>query len=416
MRLALNFRRVDPSRGGAETYVVDLCRRLIDKGHQVDLYAESWNPEALPAEVRCVAVAASGLTRIGRIWNFARNSAAALENKSYDCTVGLINTWAHDVIIPQGGTHQGSVLANSRRFPTGLQRSLYTLSKSANPKNAVYRAIERRQYDPARAAHVVAVSNMVKRHLEEFHHVPSRRIHVIPNAIDPDRLTVPQPGATRCALRNKLGIQPRDLVGLYVGHNFALKGLGNILQALSIRMRNDPTARPIHLIVCGGGKVEQYRRRAQRLGLGGTVHFLGFFPDIRACYWSSDFFVLPSYYDPCSLVVFEALACGLPVISTSCNGATEVLTDGQEGYILTSPDAIGELVTALDRMTLDDHRRKMAEAATRLGQVQTLDAHADRLRKGVGTGGQATSHAPTGSSRCLKPWRKPGRTGQKALI
>lgn len=392
MRLALNFRRVDPSRGGAETYVVDLCRRLIDKGHQVDLYAESWNPACLPAEVRCVAVAAPGLTRISKVWNFARNSAAALENKSYDCTVGLINTWAHDVIIPQGGTHQGSVRANSQRFPNGLQRSLYTLSKSANLKNAVYRAIERRQYDPARGAHVVAVSEMVKRHLEEFHHVPARRIHVIPNAIEPARLAVPQPGATRCALRNKLGIQPRDLVGLYVGHNFALKGLGKILQALSVRMQHDPSARPIHLMVCGGGNVEQYRRLAHRSGLGETVHFLGFFPDVRACYWSSDFFVLPSYYDPCSLVVFEALACGLPVISTSCNGATEVLTDGQEGYVLTGPNAVGELVTALDRMTLDDHRRKMAEAAARLGQLQTLDAHADRLLKLFDTVAQAKSH------------------------
>src|SRR5665647_1703341 len=106
MRLALNFRRIDPTRGGAETYVVDLCRRLIDAGHHVDLYAESWNSESLPEEVRCVAVAAPGRTKIGQIWNFARNSAAILEKKSYDCTVGLINTWAHDVIIPQGGTHQ----------------------------------------------------------------------------------------------------------------------------------------------------------------------------------------------------------------------------------------------------------------------------------------------------------------------
>jgi UDP-glucose:(heptosyl)LPS alpha-1,3-glucosyltransferase len=392
MRLALNFRRVDPSRGGAETYVVDLCRRLIDRGHQLDLYAESWAPECLPAEVRRVAVAAPGRTRIGQVWGFARNSAAALEKQAYDCTIGLINTWAHDVIIPQGGTHRGSVLANSQRFPAGLRRSLYTLSKSTNPKNRIYRAIERRQYDPARGAHVVAVSKMVKNHLEEFHHVPYRRIHVVPNAIDPKRLAVPQPGATRCALRNKLGIQPRDLVGLYVGHNFALKGLGKVLEALSARARNDPAPRPIRLLVCGGGKVERYRRLAHQLGLGETVHFLGFFPDVRACYWSSDFFVLPSYYDPCSLVVFEALACGLPVISTSCNGATEVLTDGREGYVLTSPNAVGELVTALDRMTLDDHRREMAEAATRLGQIQTLDAHVDRLVEVFEVVARAKSH------------------------
>ena len=45
----------------------------------------------------------------------------------------------------------------------------------------------------------------------------------------------------------------------------------------------------------------------------------------------------PTYYDPCSLVVLEALACGLPVITTAQNGASELLTDGVDGYVLTAP-------------------------------------------------------------------------------
>ncbi len=61
----------------------------------------------------------------------------------------------------------------------------------------------------------------------------------------------------------------------------------------------------------------------------------------------------PTYYDPCSLVVLEALACGLPVITTAQNGASELMTDGREGYILTTPDAQGELIAALDHMTDD---------------------------------------------------------------
>ena len=65
MRLALNFQRVDPSRGGAETYVADLCGQLVRLGHQVDLYAESWREGVLPAEVRCIAVEAPGRTRDG---------------------------------------------------------------------------------------------------------------------------------------------------------------------------------------------------------------------------------------------------------------------------------------------------------------------------------------------------------------
>lgn len=379
MRLALNFQRVDPSRGGAETYVVDLCHRLVRLGHRVDLYAESWQSGVLPDEVNCIAVEAPGRTRLARIRNFARNSEAALGKVSYDCTVGLINTWHHDVIIPQGGVLRGSLDANARRFPAGWRRSLYRLGKRANPKYWTYRAIEGRQYDPDRQARVIAVSHMVKEHLQQYHHVPRTRVHVVPNAIDAGRLIVEQPGAVRCAYRNKLGLAPDDLIGLFVGHNFALKGLAPLLKALAERKRLDPEARPIRLLVCGGGQVPPYRRLAHRLGLGDDVEWAGFAPDIRACYWSSDFFVLPTYYDPCSLVVFEALACGLPVITTSCNGAGEVMTDGREGYLLTAPDSLGELVGALDRMTDDASRRAMAADAMQLGREQSFDKHVARL-------------------------------------
>jgi UDP-glucose:(heptosyl)LPS alpha-1,3-glucosyltransferase len=118
---------------------------------------------------------------------------------------------------------------------------------------------------------------------------------------------------------------------------------------------------------------------AARLGLKDHVHFLGFYPEIRDAYWSSDFFVQPTYYDPCSLVVLEALACGLPVITTEQNGAGELMTDGQEGFVLTAPGAEAELIAALDRMTDDRSRRAMATAARALGRQQTFDLHVERL-------------------------------------
>jgi UDP-glucose:(heptosyl)LPS alpha-1,3-glucosyltransferase len=89
--------------------------------------------------------------------------------------------------------------------------------------------------------------------------------------------------------------------------------------------------------------------------------------------------VQPTYYDPCSLVVLEALACGLPVITTAQNGASELMTDGAEGYVLTAPDAREELITALDHMTDDKSRRSMSAQALRLGQLQTFDVHVARL-------------------------------------
>ena len=256
---------------------------------------------------------------------------------------------------------------------------LYRLTKSANPKYWLYRAIENKQYGPQFSARFVAVSEMVRRHLEEFHHVPRNRIHVVPNAIDLHRIDVAQPGAVRCAFRNRMGLEPNDLAGLFVGHNFALKGLKPLLSALGARRLNDRSRRPIHLLVCGGGNAGPYLRLAKSLGIQDTIHFLGFHPDVRECYWSSDFFVQPTYYDPCSLVVLEAMACGLPVITTEQNGAGELMTDGREGYVLTSPDAEAELIAALDRMANDATRLSMSREARRLGRRQTFDDHVARL-------------------------------------
>jgi UDP-glucose:(heptosyl)LPS alpha-1,3-glucosyltransferase len=108
---------------------------------------------------------------------------------------------------------------------------------------------------------------------------------------------------------------------------------------------------------------------------------LGFYPDIRDCFHASDFFVSPTYYDPCSLVVFEALAAGLPVITTSCNGAGELITEGREGFVVTRPAATSELISALDRMTVDDDRATMSANARDLGREQSFDRHVTRIVK-----------------------------------
>ncbi|WP_435005414.1 glycosyltransferase family 4 protein [Tundrisphaera lichenicola] len=381
MRLALNFQRIDPTRGGAETYVVDLCQRLVRAGHQLDVFANSWKAGALPEAVGMIRVEAQGWSRSGRIWNFARNSARALAAASdrYDCSIGLINTWHHDVIIPQGGVHQASLAANAMRFPSGWRRSAYILGKRANPKARLYRAIERRQYDPARSARVVAVSEMVRGHLEKFHEVPRDRIRVIPNAINTDRLAVEDPARARRDFRRDLGLGPDDLIALFVGHNYSLKGLKPLLMALEERRRLDPSARPIHLLACGGGRPAPFRELVRELGLDDVVHLQGFVPEIRSAFHASDFFVLPTYYDPCSLVVFEALACGLPVITTACNGAGEIMTEGREGFVIPAPDDRGSLIQAMGRMVDDEARREMSAHARRLGREQSFDQHVARL-------------------------------------
>lgn len=376
MRLALNYQRVDPTRGGAETYVADLCGALVRAGHQVDLYANQWREGVLPPEVNCIRVEAFGWSKARRLWDFAIRSESLLRRAEHDCSVGLINTWYHDVIIPQGGVHAASLEANARRFPPGWRRRLYLAGRAVNlPRTLLYRRIEAKQYDPVRQVRVVAVSEMVRGHLERFHGVPRDRIRVIPNAIDAGRLVVADPIVVRAEVRARIGLTPDDLTALFVGHNFRLKGLAPLLDALAVRKARAPQARPIRLLVCGGGKLDPFRRRVARSGLADSVRLIGFVPDVRDYFHASDFFVLPTYYDPCSLVVFEALACGLPVVTTACNGAGELITEGREGFVVESPEATTALADAFDRLAVDSNRRAMSEQAAKLGRAQSFDRH-----------------------------------------
>lgn len=383
MRIALNYRNIDPNRGGAETYVADLAHSLIGRGHEVTLVAESVRREAVPAEAIILPVPVSGWSRSAKIWSFAENSQKILQANAdhFDATMGFINTWHHDVIIPQGGLRAGSRLHNAERFHSPLKRALYRWLKSASPTEWKYDRIERLQYDPARAARVVAVSELVAGHLERFRAVPRERIHIVYNSIDPNRFSVADPAGVRAETRRKYGLAPDALVGLFVGHNFWLKGLAPLLESLAKRRSADPQARPIHLLVSGGGKLGPFRKMVERLGLGDTIHLLGFTPDVKSLFHAADFFVSPTYYDPCSLVVMEALACSMPVITTGCNGAGELIANGREGFVVPTPNHQAELIAALNGMTDDTARRRMAEAARRLGQAQTFDAHVSKLER-----------------------------------
>jgi UDP-glucose:(heptosyl)LPS alpha-1,3-glucosyltransferase len=379
MRLAINFERVDPNRGGAETYVADLCRWLVRGGNEVDLYANSWREGVLPAQVRFHRVPITGSSRNDRIWSFAENSEKALRDTAYDCTIGLINTWYCDILIPQGGVHRASLDYNANRFPAGWRRSLYRVLKRLNPKFRLYEDIERSQYDPLQPRRFVAVSRMVQEHLRRYHRVSLERTRVIPNAIDPARLAVADPAGVRHDFRTRHGLSNDDLVALFVGHNFRLKGLPALLSALSYRAQQDHTARPVHVVVCGGGRLGSMRGLVKQLNLTKTVHLIGFEPSIAACYHASDFLVLPTYYDPCSLVVFEALACGLPVVTTACNGAGELITQGREGFVIESPNDRDALIEALDALANDRRRRDMAAHARILGAQQSFENHVNKL-------------------------------------
>jgi len=133
------------------------------------------------------------------------------------------------------------------------------------------------------------------------------------------------------------------------------------------------------LLVAGKDDPRRYERLAADLNVAGQVRFLGPVSDMRPLYAAADFFVLPTRHDPCSLVVLESLAMGLPVISTVFNGACEIMESGRHGEVLADPADIPALSAAMRWLLDGPTRAQMREACLALRGKLSFDTHVDRL-------------------------------------
>lgn len=158
-----------------------------------------------------------------------------------------------------------------------------------------------------------------------------RKIHVIGNAVDVVKMRVP-PDFDRASLRAEHGFRESDLVLSFValGH-FERKGLPLLLEAIQSAGNQD-----IKLLVVGGTRstIEEYQRRADRLGILNQVCFVGTRQDIRPYLWMSDSFALPSAYETFSVATFEASAAGLPVLVNHLYGVEDYVVDGENGWVV----------------------------------------------------------------------------------
>src|SRR4051812_12758500 len=124
MDIALCYESVIPARGGAETYIGDLARRLARDGHAVHLYASRWDAAALPASTHYHRLDTPSGPRFRRPWRFAAACEAALRNAHHDVSVGFDKTWGQDVLYPQGGLHAASAHHNLLKYAEPWERWL----------------------------------------------------------------------------------------------------------------------------------------------------------------------------------------------------------------------------------------------------------------------------------------------------
>ena len=370
MNVAFCYESVLPSRGGCETYIATLARRLAADGHAVHLYACRWDETALPATLHYHAVAVPACPRFLRPWYFGAACRTALSGAGHQVTVGFDKIWGMDVLYPQGGLYAATADYNLLKHRSPLARRLARLFKLVDPAHRSFLALDRHQYQ-RESVLVVAISDMVRCHFEEYYHLDPANLRMVRIAIDLDRFDECDRPRRRLEARQQWGLAPEHTVALFAGMNYRLKGLEPLLRAVSLL----PAGSSFRLLVAGSPDTAAFGRLARRLGIADRVRFAGYCPDMRNGYFAADFFVHPTFYDPCSLVVLEALACGLPVITTRYNGAAEVMHPPREGFVLDDPHDRDQLAGAIKQLLDPARRAACAQAARRTAAQWTFEHH-----------------------------------------
>jgi UDP-glucose:(heptosyl)LPS alpha-1,3-glucosyltransferase len=224
---------------------------------------------------------------------------------------------------------------------------------------------------------VVAISDYVAEQLSRHYGFPASRVRKVFNGVDPDRTGQEQRQIDRVRVRERHRVGEDAALAVLVAHNFKLKGVRHWIEAM-IRMKQADRSRLCSLII-GKDSPVRWKKWVSRVGLADSVRFVGSTDEVLAYYHAADFLVHPTYYDPCSRVVLESLASGLPCITTRFDGAAEVITDGENGFVLDCPDDVDAILDRTLRLMQPDVRRRFREQGTRLTDAISMRRHAEEM-------------------------------------
>lgn len=367
MRVALVRSRYAAS-GGAERYIAQLIGGLAAAGHEVHLYAHRWTD--VPPGVTIHRVPVLPWPAFLRILSFAWAVHRMARRGGFDLVHSFDRVLQPDIYRAGDGCHQAWL--DRRRAVE--RHSLRSLDR-VNPLHQSLLFLERRLLRPGGCRRVMANSRMVREEVLRYYGTPAASVQVIYSGVDLRRFRPARRPAERVAMRRDLGVGPEDPVVLFAGSGFERKGLRFLLQAVA-RLRG---IQGLRVWVLGKGDLRGPLVHAARLDIADRVHFAGPVADPERWMAAADLFVLPTIYDPFSNACLEAMASGLPVITTSANGASEIMEEGRTGAILGDPRDVGALADRIAELVRPERREERAAAARAVAEAFPMEGHVKQV-------------------------------------
>ena len=351
------------NRGGGERYVVALTDQLKKMGHEVHLFVNRFEgdyDEPLIHKVPMIRHPA-----FLKLLSFPYFCHRQLKRGEFDIIYGLTQIYLQDVHRPGGGLHRFWM---ERKYKSGFASRLARLT----PLNLAMSHIEGKIFKYQGCRRIIANSRMIRDQVIGYYHLPPERVEVVYNGVDLGRFNPSVRERYGNSVRSRYGIRDEEIVLLFVSNNFSRKGLRTAMEALK-KLKGR-----YRLLVVGSGKVAPFKRLARRLGISHQVLFVGPTSIVEAFYGASDIFVLPTLYDPFANVCLEAMACGLPVITTRLNGASELLTQ-DAGLVMHDPRDASDLAEKIARLSDEAVRREMGIRAWNIAKDFPMEKNAQRI-------------------------------------
>lgn len=352
--------------GGGERFASEVTERLArDENLEFHVFANQW--VAASGRVHFHKVPILTFPKFMRPLSFAWSVQRMLASMDFDLVHSHHWVFHADIISAHGVPHAGWV-RNTRRKP----RSLYDYALSY---------VERHALVNGATTYFLPVSSIAMGAFRSEYATLPGQWQIVHPGVDVRRFASPDRAACRAEIRGRYGIGEDDLLLLFVGMNFEVKGLDTIMAAVAKARAARPEAN-VRLLVVGRGDERKYAKIADSLGITDAVTFAGTqHAGLEKSYRAADVFTLFSAFDTFGMVVLEAMAAGLPVIVSPNVGAKDLVEEGVNGFVLPDfrdADAAAERILQLLKA---ERRESMGMEAQLEAGEHTWERLAERMEK-----------------------------------
>lgn len=369
MKIALIRQRYN-AYGGAERFIERAAAALQAGGSiSLSLIARQWKGGQGAAEL--VPCDPFYLGRTWRDWSFARGACRKVSRGHYDLVQSHERIACCDIFRAGDGVH-AQWLANRERVLGTAGR----LAQRASPWHRYTLAAERRLFSSPRLKAVICNSRMVAGEVQSHFGLVPEKLQVIYNGVDLAHFHPGLRAEAHKSVRAGLGVPGDAMMFLLVGSGFERKGVAQLLQSFA-RMDESARSKACVVVVGEDRKAAAMHTLARQLGIADRVYFPGPQRNIAAWYAAADCFVLPTLYDPFPNAALEAMACGLPVITSTQCGAAELLEAGCNGWTCDALD-VAALASHMSELEPVQAQRMGAEARA-LAERFPSEATAEQL-------------------------------------